>query len=240
MMMIIVINDDDDDCDDDTYQVKGLGWHEMSCLGSEQVLTGIRTFWWGNAVFLRPCSFTRTPCHGNRFSSILCADLGHGLWKKWKSQLWVWYQLRETWFQQVLPRNSYSMVHISTCDYTCMICVLIMCIYVFGGHDICMILLEITNMLDFFLQSLQLQVGWWTARSESLHLGVPKDSNKHVLSSDFCTFSHLHIFSLTVAAFVRKLEIWLLNSLGWSLRQWKPTLMRCQTKLQAVPNPRET
>ena len=98
-------DDDDDDCDDDTYQVKGLGWHEMSCLGSEQVLTGIRTFWWGNAVFLRSCSFTRTPCHGNRFSSILCADLGHGLWKKWKS-LWVWYQLRETWFQQVLPRNS--------------------------------------------------------------------------------------------------------------------------------------
>ena len=37
-------DDDDDDCDDDTYQVKGLGWHEMSCLGSEQVLTGIRTF----------------------------------------------------------------------------------------------------------------------------------------------------------------------------------------------------
>jgi len=44
MMIIIIINDDDDDCDDDTYQVKGLGWHEMSCLGSEQVLTGIRTF----------------------------------------------------------------------------------------------------------------------------------------------------------------------------------------------------
>ena len=85
MMIIIIINDDDDDCDDDTYQVKGLGWHEMSCLGSEQVLTGIRTFWWGNAVFLRPCSFTRTPLPRQQVQfDTLC---GPGAWAMEKMEI---------------------------------------------------------------------------------------------------------------------------------------------------------